>query len=140
MTPKLTLRLVGIVGVIGGLLWEALTVGAWALYTRGGEKVPADLTLAGVDGAALGLLTVVASVGALMAASRFPVIAQMARLNAVLTAVAVTLAVGGSVALGIMGSLGTVMWPILSLVLFNVPSSTLRGAKRLPEARTAGEA
>lgn len=87
----------------------------------------------------LGLLYALVGVGALTAASRFPVIGHMAGPNDFLFFLAVTLAGLGTAALVIMGAFGFAIFPAVVLFAFLSRHSILRKIYRLPEVRTPGE-
>lgn len=140
LTPRSLLRRAGFFGVLAALLFVAMAMGGWAIFSLGGRTpVTAEALFVALLGA-LGLVFVLVAVGAFTAASRFPVIAHMAGPNDFLTFLAVALTGAGTVALLIMGSAGMVLPPLVALSSLLFISSAVRKVLRSPEARAPGEA
>jgi hypothetical protein len=134
------LRRVGILGVVAGLIYVALAVGGWALFSLDSRTPSTDEVLMVALMGVLGLLVVLVGVGALTAASRFPVVAHMAGSNDFVSFLASTLAGVGLVALVIRGALELAILPMMALVTFLFLSSAVRKVVRSPEARAPGGA
>lgn len=140
LTPRSLLRRAGFFGVLAGLLFVAMAMGIWAIFSLDGRTPATAEALVVALLGALGLVFVLVAVGAFTAASRFPVIAHMAGPNDFLTFLAVALTGAGTVALLIMGSAGFAIVPLGALGSLLIMSSAVRKVLRSPEARAPGEA
>ncbi len=140
LKPGSRLRRVGLVGLFAGLIFQAIAVGGWLLFSSDGQGPGAAEALAMALTGAIGLLIVLVAVSAFTAASRFPVIAHMAGPNDFLAFLAFALIGAGSVALIIMGSAALAILPFAAAGPFIILSSSVRRVCRSPEAQAPADA